>query len=150
MRVPSWEEVERASTGLHEPNRVVWNLVCLGHQPELGRAWEAYLRTSSIETASELSRVFGQSLFWVTTRAMNCPYCMGHCEMGLDLAGLSKSEIAERTRLLAGDDWSSFPAEEQRAYAFARKLTRTPWDDLGRGHSRPRCTTSVPRGRSSS
>ena len=32
----------------------------------------------------------------------------------------------ERSRLLAGDDWSSFPAEEQRAYAFARKLARAP------------------------
>ena len=45
---------------------------------------------------------------------------------GLDLAGLTKPEIAQRTRLLAGDDWSSFPAEEQGAYAFARKLTWTP------------------------
>ena len=75
-----------------------------------------------------MDRVFGQSLFWVTTRGMDCSYCMGHCEMGLDLAGLSKREVAQRTRLLAGDDWSSFPPEEQRAYAFARKLTRTPWE----------------------
>ena len=58
---------------------------------------------------------------------MNCSYCMGHCEMGLDLAGLTKPQIAQRTRLLASDDWSSFPAEEQGAYAFARKLTGTPW-----------------------
>jgi alkylhydroperoxidase family enzyme len=128
VRVPSWEEVERAlPPGFMWPNRVVWNLVCLGYQPELGGAWEAYLRTSSVETATEMSRTFAQSLFWVTTRAINCSYCMGHCEMGLELAGLSKSEVAERTRLLAGDDWSSFPAEEQRAYAFARKLNRTPW-----------------------
>ena len=35
--------------------------------------------------------------------------------------------IAERTRRLAGDDWSSFPAAEQHAYAYARKLTKTPW-----------------------
>ena len=114
--------------GFTTPNRVVWNLVCLGHQPELAAAWETYLRTSSIETSDKMDRVFGQSLFWVTTRGMDCPYCMGHCEMGLDLAGLSKPEIAERTRLLAGDDWSSFPPEEQRAYAFARKLTRAPWE----------------------
>jgi alkylhydroperoxidase family enzyme len=128
VRVPSWEEVERAnSPGFMWPNRVVWNLVCMGYQPVLGGAWETVLRTSAIETAGEVSRVFGQSLFWVTTRAINCPYCMGHCEMGLELAGLSKSAIAERTRLLAGDDWSSFPAEEQRAYAFARKLTKAPW-----------------------
>jgi alkylhydroperoxidase family enzyme len=128
VRVPTWEEVERViPPGFMWPNRVVWNLVCMGYQPELGGAWETYLRTSSVETASELNRLFGQSLFWVTTRAINCPYCMGHCEMGLELAGLSKSEIAERTRQLAGGDWSVFPAEEQRAYAFARKLTTAPW-----------------------
>jgi alkylhydroperoxidase family enzyme len=136
LRVPTWEEVERAlPPGFMWPNRVVWNLVCLGYQPELGGAWETYLRTSSIETAAEMNRTFAQSLFWVTTRAINCSYCMGHCEMGLELAGLNKSEIAGRTRLLAGDDWSSFPAEEQRAYAFARKLTKTPWtvsaEDMG-------------------
>jgi alkylhydroperoxidase family enzyme len=128
LRVPTWEEVERAlPPNFMWPNRVVWNLVCLGYQPVLGGAWETYLRTSAVETAGEMSRVFGQSLFWVTTRAINCPYCMGHCEMGLELAGLSKPAIQERTRLLAGDDWSSFPAEEQRAYAFARKLTKAPW-----------------------
>jgi alkylhydroperoxidase family enzyme len=129
VRVPSWEEVERGlPSGFTTPNRVVWNLVCLGHQPELAAAWEVYLRTSSIENSDRMDRVFGQSLFWVTTRGMDCSYCMGHCEMGLDLAGLSKREVAQRTRLLAGDDWSSFPPEEQRAYAFARKLTKTPWD----------------------
>jgi AhpD family alkylhydroperoxidase len=129
VRVPSWEEVERAlPPGFTTPNRVVWNLVCLGHQPELAAAWEVHLRTSSIETSDMISRVFGQSLFWVTTRGMDCAYCMGHCEMGLDLAGLNKREVADRTRMLASDDWSSFPPEEQRAYAFARKLTRVPWE----------------------
>jgi hypothetical protein len=29
---------------------------------------------------------------------------------------------------LAGDDWSSFPPAEQRAFAFARKLSRSPWE----------------------
>ena len=128
VRVPTWEEVERViPPGSMWPNRVVWNLVCMGYQPELGGAWETYLRTSSVETGKELDRVFGASLFWVTTRAIDCPYCMGHCEMSLELAGLEKSEIAVRTRTLAGVDWSSFPAEEQRAYAFARKLTKAPW-----------------------
>ncbi len=128
VRVPSWEEVERGlPPDFTTRNRVVWNLVCLGHQPELAAAWETYLRTSSIETRDKMDRVFSQSLFWVTTRAMNCSYCMGHCEMGLDLAGLTKPQIAQRTRLLAGADWSSFSAEEQDAYAFARKLTATPW-----------------------
>jgi hypothetical protein len=54
--------------------------------------------------------------------------------MNWEVAGLTKDEISERSRQLAGDDWSSFPAAEQHAYAFARKLTRSPWsvsaDDL--------------------
>ena len=128
MRTPSWDEVEHAlPPNFTWRNRVVWNLVCLGYQPELGGAWETYLRTSTVETAKDLNRVFGSSLFWITTRSINCSYCMGHCEFGLENAGLSKPEIAERTRLLAGSDWSSFPAEEQTAYAFARKLTKAPW-----------------------
>jgi alkylhydroperoxidase family enzyme len=136
VRVPSWEEVERGlPPDFTTPNRVVWNLVCLGHQPELAAAWEVYLRTSAIETSDKMDRVFGQSLFWVTTRGMDCAYCMGHCEMGLELGGLSKRDIAQRTRLLAGGDWSSFPADGQRAYDFARKLTKSPWaitaNDLG-------------------
>ena len=48
--------------------------------------------------------------------------------MLLEVAGLDKPAVAERTRRLAGKDWSSFPAEEQRAYAYARKLSKTPWD----------------------
>jgi len=52
---------------------------------------------------------------------------MGHCEMLLEVAGLDKNAIAERTRRLASDDWSAFPPAEQRAYAYARKLSKTPW-----------------------
>ena len=42
--------------------------------------------------------------------------------------GSTRAAVAERTRRLAGDDWSSFPPAEQRAYAYARKLTKTPWE----------------------
>ena len=73
-------------------------------------------------------RVFEESLFWVQTRAIRCNYCMGHCEMLLEVAGLDKDAVAERTRRLAGDDWSAFPPAEQRAYAYARKLSKTPWE----------------------
>jgi alkylhydroperoxidase family enzyme len=129
VRVPEWNEVERVlPSNFTTRNRVIWNLVCLGLVPELAASWETHLRTSSVENSDKIDRVFGQSLFWVTTKAVNCPYCMGHCEMGLDLAGLSKPEIARRTRLLAGDDWSAFAPDEQRAYAFARKLAAKPWE----------------------
>ena len=48
-------------------------------------------------------------------------------EMLLEVAGLDKKDIAERTSKLASNDWSAFPPEEQRAYAYARKLSKAPW-----------------------
>jgi hypothetical protein len=132
VRVPTWDEVKAVmppgSSPNRRPTRVVWNLVCSGYQPELATAWSNSGRAIGLDFKDHrLDPVFSQCLFWVVTRAINCPYCMGHTEMLMEVAGLSKSEVAERARLLAGDDWSSFPAEEQRAFAFARKLTRAPW-----------------------
>jgi hypothetical protein len=109
-----------------QPSRIVWNQICLGYVPELATAWESLMRTNMAEMRTKVDRIFGISLFWVITRTIECPYCMGHCEMNWEVAGLSRSLIVERSRLLAGSDWSSFPAEEQRAFAFARKLTRYP------------------------
>lgn len=51
---------------------------------------------------------------------------MGHCEMNWEVAGLSHEEIAQRSRILSSNDWSSFPESEQLAFAFARKLTKAP------------------------
>lgn len=130
VRVPTWDEVVRVLpaefTARRRPVRIVWTLVCLGHQPELAAAWETLMRTAAVESRGKVDRVFSQGLFWVVTKTVDCPYCMGHCEMNWEVAGLKKGEIAERSRLLAGDDWSSFPPREQRAFAFARKLTREP------------------------
>lgn len=53
---------------------------------------------------------------------------MGHCEMLLAVAGLDPAGVTERTRRLAGGDWSTFPAADQAAFAFARKQARTPAD----------------------
>src|SRR5262245_15416463 len=52
---------------------------------------------------------------------------MGHCEMLLAVAGLDKNAINERTRKLADGDWSSFPAADRVAFAFARMLSTGPW-----------------------
>ena len=110
------------------PTRIIWNLVCSGYQPEMASAWMACGRgPAAVSEKTRLDPIFANTLFWVITRSLNCTYCMGHCEMLLEVAGLSKPEIGQRTRILAGDDWSSFPPEEQRAFAFARKLTRAPW-----------------------
>ncbi len=130
VRVPSWEEVVRGLpkgfTPSRKPVRIVWTLVCLGHQPELASAWETLMRTAGAESRGKLDRVLSQGLFWVITKTVDCPYCMGHCEMNWEVAGLTKAEIAERSKTLSGDNWSAFPPEEQRAFAFARKLTRNP------------------------
>jgi alkylhydroperoxidase family enzyme len=130
VRVPTWDEVVKGLPKSFAPNRrpvrIVWTLVCLGHQPELASAWETLMRTAGAESRGKLDRVLAQGLFWIVTKTVDCPYCMGHCEMNWEVAGLTKPEIAERSKLLAGDDWSAFPPEEQRVFAFARKLTRSP------------------------
>jgi alkylhydroperoxidase family enzyme len=51
---------------------------------------------------------------------------MGHCEMLLAVAGLDKDAITERTRQLAGGDWSGFSPAERAAFAFARKQAKDP------------------------
>jgi alkylhydroperoxidase family enzyme len=130
LRVPSWDEVERGlPAGFKKPkSRIVWDLICCGYVPELAAPWETVMRTNGGEMGAKVERTFALSVFWVITRAIECPYCMGHCEMNWEVAGLTPEQIAERSRLLAGDDWSSFPEGQQRAFAFARKLTKAPWE----------------------
>jgi alkylhydroperoxidase family enzyme len=127
LPIPTWDEVKKnlPPTIAARPTRIVWNLVCSGYVPELAIPWSVGTRTMWAEAKAD--RVFEESLFWVQTRSIRCNYCMGHCEMLLEVAGLDKGAVAERTRRLAGDDWSCFPPAEQRAYAYARKLTKTPW-----------------------
>lgn len=128
LPVPTWDAVKPKlpAAMAAKPTRIVWNLVCSGYVPELAVPWSIATRTMWAEAGSD--RVFEESLFWIQTRTIGCNYCMGHCEMLLEVAGLSREAVAERTRLLAGDDWSAFPPAEQRAYAYARKLSRAPWE----------------------
>ncbi len=127
LPIPKWEEVERGlPPGFMKPSRIVWYQVSFGYAPQLTAAWETLMRTNGAEMRKKLDRVFGISVFWVVTRTIDCPYCMGHCEMNWEVAGLSKELIAERSGLLAGNDWSSFPPAQQQAFAFARKLTQDP------------------------
>lgn len=127
LPIPTWDEVKPKVPPdfATRPTRIVWNLVCFGYVPELAVPWSRSTRTMWAEAQPD--RVFEESLFWIQTRGIQCNYCMGHCEMLLEVAGLEKSAIAERTRRLAGDDWSAFPPSEQVAYAYARMLTKTPW-----------------------
>ena len=128
LPVPEWEKVKAGLPPEYasRPTRIVWSLICNGYVPELAVPWNVATRTMWAE--SKQDRVFEESLFWIQTRSIQCNYCMGHCEMLLEVAGLDKKAVAERTRRLAGDDWSCFPPAEQRAYAYARKLSRTPWE----------------------
>jgi alkylhydroperoxidase family enzyme len=128
LPVPRWEDIRSnlPSAMAARPTRIVWNLVCSGYVPELAVPWSIGTRTMWAETKPD--RVFEESLFWIQTRSIECNYCMGHCEMLLEVAGLDKKAIAERTSKLASSDWSVFPPAEQRAYAYARKLSKTPWN----------------------
>jgi alkylhydroperoxidase family enzyme len=127
LPIPSWDDVKRnlPPAIAARPTRIVWNLMCSGYVPELAIPWSVATRTMWAEAKPD--RIFEESLFWVQTRTIRCNYCMGHCEMLLEVAGLDKGAVAERTRRLASGDWSCFPPAEQRAYAYARKLTRAPW-----------------------
>jgi alkylhydroperoxidase family enzyme len=73
------------------------------------------------DPAMTLDNTFKVKLFWVTSRANNCYYCMGHQEQKLAAAGLTDDQIA----MLDGD-WSGLPPAERAALAFTRKLTFTP------------------------
>lgn len=128
LPVPSYEEVMKGlppGTPMHG-KRVVWTLVAFGYCPELAVPWETLMWVNGAENGRRLDRVFGLGLFWVVTRTIDCPYCMGHVEMNWEVIGMKPDQIAERSRALSGKDWSSFPAEEQRALSLARKLTADP------------------------
>jgi alkylhydroperoxidase family enzyme len=127
LPVPTWDEVKGKlpPAMATRPTRIVWSLMTYGYAAELQIPWSIATRTMWAERPGD--RVFEESLFWIQTRTIECNYCMGHCEMLLEVAGLDKKAIAERTSRLASNDWSSFPPEEQRAYAYARKLSKAPW-----------------------
>ncbi|AMV35398.1 Iodothyronine deiodinase [Pirellula sp. SH-Sr6A] len=127
LPIPAWDQVQDKLPApmSSKPTAIRWSLINYGYVPELAIPWTISTRTHWSECPSP--RILEESLFWVQTRAVECSYCMGHCEMLLEVAGLSKEATANRTKLLAESDWSAFPPEEQRAYAFARKLSTTPW-----------------------
>jgi alkylhydroperoxidase family enzyme len=128
LRVPTLDEVMKGlpAGASMQGKRVVWSLVAFGYCPELAAPWEDVMWINGEENGRRFDRVFGLGLFWIVTRAIDCPYCMGHVEMNWEVIGMKPEQIAERSRALAGSDWSRFPAKEQRAFALARKITATP------------------------
>lgn len=73
------------------------------------------------DPAMTLDNAFKVELFWIVSRTNNCQYCQGHQESKLLRAGLKEDDIAA----LDGD-WSTFPAKDRAAFAFARKITYEP------------------------
>ena len=128
LRIPEWNEfASRLPKGLMDkPSDIVWYRIAFGYADELAVPFEIYMRTAGSEVSKNWDRIFGNSLFWMVTDAMKCPYCMGHCEMNWEVAGLSLKEIEERSRILAGNDWSSYTIRQQEALGFARNLTKSP------------------------
>ena len=64
---------------------------------------------------------FKTRLFWIVSRTNDCQYCLGHQELKLKRAGMTDDQIAS----LDGK-WTAFPAAEQAAMQFTRKVTLTP------------------------
>ncbi len=129
LRIPEWNEfADRLPEGLMEkPSDIVWYRIAFGYAHELAVPFEIYMRTAGREVASNWDRLFGNCIFWMVTDAVRCPYCMGHCEMNWEVAGLNADAIADISQQLAGNDWSKFTVPQQHTLEFARKLTRAPW-----------------------
>jgi hypothetical protein len=124
--VPEWEAIaSKIPQGLYRrPLQIRWSRVVVGYQPKLGPAWIKCLRV--FEQEAHQDRVFEESVFWVVTRGLKCFYCMGHCEMLMEVGGLQRPGIDNRTFRLASGDWQSFYECEQSSFAFAKKLTESP------------------------
>ncbi len=128
LPIPKWDDFAgRLPSGLMEkPSDIVWYKIAFGYAHELAVPFEIYMRTAGAEVSTNWDRPFGNSIFWMVTDAVKCPYCMGHCEMNWEVIGMTPQQIADLSQKLAGNDWSSFTEPQQQALAFARKITRTP------------------------
>ncbi len=73
------------------------------------------------EPGMTLDYAFKTRLFWLVSRLNNCQYCLGHQEHKLHAAGMDDDSIAA-----LDSDWSVFPANEQAALEFSRRLTVSP------------------------
>ncbi len=126
IAVPDWDSISpKLPPGLYRrPLQIRWSRVVVGYQPKLGPAWIKCLRV--FEQEAHQDRVFEESVFWVVTRGLKCYYCMGHCEMLMEVGGLKQPGIADRTSRLSSGDWSTFSKGEQAAFQFAKKLTEAP------------------------
>ncbi len=75
------------------------------------------------DPALTLDYAFKTRLFWIASRVNNCQYCLGHQESKLLATGMTDDQIAA-----LDNNWSSYPAGEQAAFALARKVTLEPYN----------------------
>ncbi len=73
------------------------------------------------DPATSLDNAFKTMCFWIVSRVNNCAYCLGHQEVKLSASGVEEDRIAA----LDGD-WHEFTPAEREAFAFTRKITRSP------------------------
>jgi alkylhydroperoxidase family enzyme len=129
IAIPTFEELmTMLPEGTYKPARplrIRWSRLVMGRQPKIGPAWMRCLRAFSAESKEDGQ--FEESVFWVVTRDLRCFYCMGHCEMILEVNGLDRDQVADRTRRIADGDWKDFTPAEQATFAIASKMTRAPW-----------------------
>ena len=62
---------------MKKPSDIVWYRIVFRYAPELAVPYEIYMRTAGAEAAPKYDRIFGESLFWVVTRAINAPTAWG-------------------------------------------------------------------------
>jgi alkylhydroperoxidase family enzyme len=84
---------------------------------------KAVLRLGASDPAMPLDPTLRIMFFWLVARANNCYYCLGHQEVKLQAAGVSDDRLAA-----LDTDWSEFKPAEAAAFAFVKKLARTPQD----------------------
>lgn len=84
---------------------------------------KAILRWGAGDPAMPLDPTFRIMFFWLVARANNCYYCLGHQEVKLKAVGVTDDELAA-----LDTDWSAFPADRAAAFAFVKKLAKTPQD----------------------
>ena len=121
------------------PSDIVWYRIVFGYAPELAVPYEYFMRTAGAEARPSGTGSSARACSGCHDAPIKCPYCMGHCEMNWEVAGLTqgRDRRAEPRCWPATTGRASRPAE-QHAFAFARKLTHAPWASLGRRH-RGRC-----------
>jgi alkylhydroperoxidase family enzyme len=114
LPLPPLTEEEKAS-GKRSVSQVRMRVHYL--DPELLALWPRDYN----DKAMSLPRTLKTEILWITSRTINCHYCLGHQESILAAAGFADEKIAA-----LDCDWSAYTEQERAAFTLARKLTYEP------------------------